>query len=117
MLLDRLSFILNRIREERPCEIDEVSEPRRSRTKQVEQPVEPRVGYPHLETRLLKERRDSSRKAVRREARDVLAVHPVELVRVEDRITPADTLERKSASELVHRAELALVPRRPPKER
>ena len=53
------------------------------------------VGYPHPERRLLKERCDSGRQALRREARDVLAVHPVELLRVEDRIAAADTLERK----------------------
>src|SRR5262245_54168340 len=61
MLLDRLSFILNRICEERPRELHEIGQFLRARAKQIEQPVEPGVGYAHLETRLLKERSDSSR--------------------------------------------------------
>src|SRR5262245_32523103 len=116
MLLDRLSFILNRIREEWPRELHEIGQFLRPRTKQIEQPVEPGVGYSHLETRLLKERRDGMRQAIRCEARDVLAVHPVELVRVEDRVAAADTLERKSADELIHGHQLAIVPGRPAEE-
>src|SRR6185436_19725180 len=117
MLVDRGCVVLQRIAEEEASLRREIVEPLRARLQQFEYRVEPRVPIAEVlvapDTGLLERRFEPARELVRGDPHEMLLIEPVELLGIEDRVSPADPFERERRDQLIAREQLAIVAGRP----
>src|SRR5438876_1774266 len=97
MLVDGFRVVLDRVSKKEASLRGEISETFDARLQQLEHGKEPRVTISKVrlipESGGLKPRLHSPRELVGRQPHHVLLVEPVELVRIEDGVAAADTLE------------------------
>ena len=120
MLVDSLLLVHDGLGEQWTRLIDELSQSLRTRTQQLEQPMErARLGHERMraKTCVVEERLRGGSEILDRHPRDVLPVHPIELLGVEDGVSTADPFEREAVDQFLRRHQLAIVTGRPPKQR
>src|SRR5262245_4971938 len=121
MFRNRRWIVLHMLLKERTHLLDELIEFLHSRPDQFNQadkpfaPIAGELGAP--ESRLTQDRLETPRELVDRQPQDVLLVEPVKLLRAEDSVPAADTLERERRDQLIACEELSIVAWRPAEER
>ncbi len=107
VLLHRRRVVLDVVREEGAGLVREIAEPARAWLQQVQHAVEPgalAAGQAVVpESGLAQHALQTRQQVVVRQAHDVLAVEPLQLLGVEHGVAAADTLQREARHQLVHR--------------